>query len=159
MYGFHDCQIMSGTQKLSQNNTPEPFNRVLVAFFDPWRGFKKIYLKILFYPPTINWMVLLGWNTEKNSGQSQIGVTELKNGCFDGFFLPFFDHFLLLWWHLPYLRFEWYSQSELIFSCFHRFKYITDLLESARTHRLKTVPYHSKVTFSLGFLIKTANCE
>ena len=32
---FHDCQIMSGTQKLSQNNTPEPFNRVLVAFFDP----------------------------------------------------------------------------------------------------------------------------
>ena len=32
---FHDCQIMSPTQKLSQNNTPEPFNRVLVAFFDP----------------------------------------------------------------------------------------------------------------------------
>ena len=32
---FHDCQIMSGTQKLSQKDTPEPFNRVLVAFFDP----------------------------------------------------------------------------------------------------------------------------
>jgi hypothetical protein len=28
-------QIMSGTQELSQNNTPEPFNRVLEAFFDP----------------------------------------------------------------------------------------------------------------------------
>ena len=35
MYGFHDCQIMSGTQKLSQNNTPEPFNRILKAIFDP----------------------------------------------------------------------------------------------------------------------------
>ena len=32
---FHDCQIKSGTQKLGQNNTPEPFNRVLVGFFDP----------------------------------------------------------------------------------------------------------------------------
>jgi hypothetical protein len=32
---FMTVQIMSGTQKLSQNNTPEPFNRVLVAIFDP----------------------------------------------------------------------------------------------------------------------------
>ena len=32
---FMTVQIMSGTQKLSQNNTPEPFNRVLEAFFDP----------------------------------------------------------------------------------------------------------------------------
>jgi hypothetical protein len=32
---FMTGQIMSGTQELSQNNTPEPFNRVLEAFFDP----------------------------------------------------------------------------------------------------------------------------
>ena len=28
-------QIMSGTQKLSQNNTPETFNRILEAIYDP----------------------------------------------------------------------------------------------------------------------------
>ena len=47
MYGFHDCQIMSGTQKLGQNNTPEPFNRILEAIFDPWQGFKKFFFKII----------------------------------------------------------------------------------------------------------------
>ena len=35
MYGFMIGQIMSGTQKLSQNNTPETFNRNLEAIFDP----------------------------------------------------------------------------------------------------------------------------
>ena len=28
-------QIMSGTQKLSQNNTTETFNRILEAIYDP----------------------------------------------------------------------------------------------------------------------------
>ena len=41
MYGFIIGQIMSGTQKLSQNNTPETFNRILEAFFDRWQGLKK----------------------------------------------------------------------------------------------------------------------
>jgi hypothetical protein len=38
---------MSGTQKLSQNNTPEPFNRVLEAFFDHEQRFKKIFFENL----------------------------------------------------------------------------------------------------------------
>jgi hypothetical protein len=51
-------------------------------------------------PPTINWMVLPGLNTEKNSGQGQIGVTESKNGCFDGFshhFSTIFCYFAAIW--------------------------------------------------------------
>ena len=139
-----------------------PVTRVQKIFFSKFRRFFEkfwIFLNFFFYPPTINWMVLLGWNTEKNSGQSQIGVTELKNGCFYGVFLPFFDHFLLLWWHLPYRRFQWYRVSEVIFSCFRRLNYFMDLLELARTHRRKTIPYHSKVTFSLRFLMNTANFE
>ena len=33
---------------------------------------------------------MLGWNTEKNSGPNEIGVTELKNGCFYGVFFAIF---------------------------------------------------------------------
>ncbi len=46
MYGFLSVQIMFGSEKLSKKNTPEPFNRVLEAIFDPWQGFKIFFLKI-----------------------------------------------------------------------------------------------------------------
>ena len=35
------AQIMSGTKKLSENNTRKSFNRVLVALFDSRQRFKK----------------------------------------------------------------------------------------------------------------------
>jgi hypothetical protein len=45
-------------------------------------------------------MVLPGLNTEKNSGQGQIGALESKNGCFYGFFHHFstiFCYFAAIW--------------------------------------------------------------
>ena len=69
-------------------------------------------------------------------------------------FLPIFGDFLHFCWRLLYRRYFWYRGSETIFSCFHRLRYIGKLPELARTHRVKPEPYHSKVAFSLRFLIK-----
>ena len=148
---FMTVQIMSGTQKLSQNNTPEPFNRVLEAFFDPWQRFKKISLKIW----SIFWIFLNFWFFFFKSTNNQLdGSARLKyckkqwpksdwrhrveKWLFWWFFSPFFAHFLLLCCNLAYLRYFWYRGSEVIFSHFHRLKYTIDLPGLARTHRMKT---------------------
>ena len=96
MYGFLSVQIMFGSQKLSHDNTPEPFNGVLEGFFDPGQRFKKILSKIslilwsfskffkdffFFTNNQLDGFVRLK-NTEKNSGQSHFRAKKSKFGFF-----------------------------------------------------------------------------
>ncbi len=110
MYGFHDCSDYVWYSKIKSKQYTRAIQQGSGSLFWPVAKVQNFFLKIwsIFWiflflnPPTINWMVLPGWNTEKNSSQSQIGVTELKNGCFDGFF----QHFLSIFcycaaiWHI-----------------------------------------------------------
>ena len=147
MYGFLSVQIMFGSEKLSKKYTPEPFSRVLEAIFDPWQGFKIFFLKIssIFWKFSKIFKVIFSFTKNHFDGSAKVKCWKkhwpqsywgfgVKIWLFLMGFLAFFDDFLQIWWQFPYRRYFWYSSSEIIFSCFHRFKYLIKLLGLARTH-------------------------
>ena len=158
---------MFGSEKLSKKNIPEPFNRVLEAIFDPWQGFKIFFLKIssIFWKFSKIFKVIFSFTKNHLDGSARLKYWKkhwpqsywgfgVKIWLFLMSFLVFFGDFLQFWRHFWYRRYFWYRQSDIIFSCFHRLKYSMEMLELARTHRTTTIPYHSKVAFSLRFFIK-----